>query len=282
MKKRVFTRGCRERDWTLFTLSQKGKNRQVTHRETETERAISTLNSFFELNRWWCPRTGSIKQRENPIPISSEKIFSGTHVCYQSVRGNHETFRLHFQMQWMPWASDRWKQSAIATDSLNVWHEHEISPEQNAKITSAAEQTPGHKQTQTAAASADRKADLHEKSHQSNTHHNGAAISIACFNKGKIQVLASTIHIVTNNAQFGRIAMECSKTPQQITRTKRIDVLLTAESLRQITRANSAALSARGGGGKSSHYCLVKKNRIWIRQKYGCIELIHSLWGIDQ
>jgi hypothetical protein len=26
----------------------------------------------------------------------------------------------------------------------------------------------------------------------------------------------------------------------------------------------------------------VKKNRIWIRQKYGCIELIHSLWGIDQ
>jgi hypothetical protein len=56
--------------------------------------------------------------------------------------------------------------------------------------------------------------------------------------------------------------MERSKTPQQIARTNRIDVLLTAESLRQITRANSAALSARGGGGKSSHYCIVKKHSI--------------------
>lgn len=101
--------------------------------------------------------------------------------------------------------------------------------------------------------------------------------------EGKIQVLASTIDIVTNNAQFWRLAMERSKTPQQIARTNRIDVLLTAESLRQITRANSAALSARGGGGgKSSHYCIVKKHSIWFRQKYGCIELIHSLWGSDQ
>ncbi len=100
--------------------------------------------------------------------------------------------------------------------------------------------------------------------------------------KGKIQVLASTIDIVTNNAQFWRLAMERSKTPQQIARTNRIDVLLTAESLRQITRANSAALSARGGGGKSSHYCIVKKHSIWFRQKYSCIELIHSLWGSDQ
>jgi len=57
--------------------------------------------------------------------------------------------------------------------------------------------------------------------------------------------------------------MERSKTPQQIARTNRIDVLLAAESLRQITRANSAALSARGGGGgKSSHYCIVKKHSI--------------------
>jgi hypothetical protein len=26
----------------------------------------------------------------------------------------------------------------------------------------------------------------------------------------------------------------------------------------------------------------VKKHSIWFRQKYSCIELIHSLWGSDQ